>query len=77
MSVQKPSCRIAPWEPVFRKSEGYEASERTWGTMGLGPSCVTVSQALWMNLSPFSWRSYAQVCPCVCVRVFVCVYPQH
>lgn len=41
--------------------------------MGIGPSCVTVSQALWMNLSLFSWRSYAQVYPCVCV-VCVCTH---
>lgn len=27
-----------------------------------------------MNLSPFRWRSYAQVCPCVRVRLCVCIH---
>lgn len=30
------------------------------------PPVSLFAGALWMNLSPFSWRSYAQVYPCVC-----------
>lgn len=40
------------------------------------PPVSMFAGALWMNLSLFSWRSYAQVYPCVCacarVRVRAC-----
>lgn len=46
-----------------------EASERTRDTKGLGPSCVTVSQALWMNLC----FQLALLCPGVSLCVYACI----